>query len=1091
MKIQGLVRLALVVFVPCVAASGVAAAPIGEAASVVPASSYMRGNSERTLSINEKLEQNDRIRTSGNGSTRIRFIDDTMLTIGPDSEVVLDRFVYDGNRAQTASVQMVRGAMRFVSGTSDRRAYEIKTPVATIGVRGTVLDVGYLNGRWSFNTVDGSITATILATGETRTFQAGSAGFAIGPGGFIPLNLNDASTLWRRLDGAHLALAKVVGQNPSAPQGAAAGPQGQQGQGGNQQGGNQSKDGNSGGPGSGQSGGPAFSSPPTVTDLIASSVVVLGPTGPGPTFSLPTPTSPLQLIGTGGHGIPVGPLLDGSSRAYLNMDPLNIAWDAGTNGALRGGVLSGTNPTEADPSATAVARMSARAVEVQTAVESGLAVYQIGRWTNGVVAFSQQSSGVFGQLLLSPNQGLHYILFGHNGGLTTLAGPSLLFEFGRTYSYSLEAATKPTWSNGQSAPGTLTSATVYVTFGTTSVNYGLSATVAMSEGTASFHTGTPSDFTQSGAGNTTLGGTKLAFAFIDAANITGTLCPASSCFGEAEFVNVAKDKIGVVYTIVKGNNFDTDPQLNGAAVFGSPGSPAAALMQPVVASADPYSAHTSLGAIQTDGIAEILGSNILLRQVNDGGQLRSRTVNTASADLGAVPGILAWERWTTQFDDNGTPTAIPVNGGVHFIHGELATNIPTGPMSGLVVQYSALGGTKPTIADGSLAPGTLDLSNSKMAVDFQNLKIGLDLFFALGAANYQMTSTGGTATPSTSEISFNASGIISSPHSIPVSITGSEPASCTNADCKGAVAGFLAGGGASHAGLAYFLYNTTGTQTPIIGGTAAFGRDFPVSEIGGYGFAHGSFNGTEVARISTQNDPLNPISVNDATTPTGLSLNNVNFDTSSLVIGWHRVGSSPATVAEQGRISGVLSWERWTNGDMHAHHNNNTNTNYTLGANQGLHLIHGVKATNIPTGGIYSYSLAGGGATKPTIADGSVAAGTLTSALVKVDFTAAAPKFGIDMSVNIDSSNFNIRNAVGATPTLPANNIQAGIFGANGLTTTMTSGSSTICSGGCTGLVNGMLTGDGAKALGIIYQFGNSSNAAKIVTGAAGLAKQP
>ena len=64
--------------------AGANAAPIGKAESVVPATTYVRGSAARGLAINDALEQEDTIRTSGNGSTRVRFLDDTMLTIGAE-----------------------------------------------------------------------------------------------------------------------------------------------------------------------------------------------------------------------------------------------------------------------------------------------------------------------------------------------------------------------------------------------------------------------------------------------------------------------------------------------------------------------------------------------------------------------------------------------------------------------------------------------------------------------------------------------------------------------------------------------------------------------------------------------------------------------------------------------------------------------------------------------------------------------------------------------------------------------------------------------------------------------------------------------
>jgi len=77
------------------------------------------------------------------------------LAIGPSSRVVLNRFVYSGNAsAQALTVNLARGAFRFSTGALDKRAYRIETPVATIGVRGTVLDIRSEQGRTTVTLVD-------------------------------------------------------------------------------------------------------------------------------------------------------------------------------------------------------------------------------------------------------------------------------------------------------------------------------------------------------------------------------------------------------------------------------------------------------------------------------------------------------------------------------------------------------------------------------------------------------------------------------------------------------------------------------------------------------------------------------------------------------------------------------------------------------------------------------------------------------------------------------------------------------------------------------------------------------------------------
>jgi hypothetical protein len=80
---------------------------------------------------------NETVRTGQAAIADLVFLDNTNLTVGPVSEVKLDKFVYDPNGSNGAVVvQVTRGAFRFVTGTQDKRAYQIKTPFGTLGIRG-------------------------------------------------------------------------------------------------------------------------------------------------------------------------------------------------------------------------------------------------------------------------------------------------------------------------------------------------------------------------------------------------------------------------------------------------------------------------------------------------------------------------------------------------------------------------------------------------------------------------------------------------------------------------------------------------------------------------------------------------------------------------------------------------------------------------------------------------------------------------------------------------------------------------------------------------------------------------------------------
>ncbi|HWT31156.1 MAG TPA: FecR domain-containing protein, partial [Propylenella sp.] len=96
------------------------------------------GGGERVLEIGSDVVFRERIRTTGSGSLQVLFVDTTTLSIGPNSDLLIDEFVYNPN-AGTGSfaATLTRGSLRFVGGKISHTAgATINTPVATVGVRG-------------------------------------------------------------------------------------------------------------------------------------------------------------------------------------------------------------------------------------------------------------------------------------------------------------------------------------------------------------------------------------------------------------------------------------------------------------------------------------------------------------------------------------------------------------------------------------------------------------------------------------------------------------------------------------------------------------------------------------------------------------------------------------------------------------------------------------------------------------------------------------------------------------------------------------------------------------------------------------------
>ncbi len=97
----------------------------------------------RTLSAKIGLEiwENDTLRTGSNGSIGVVFSDDTVLSLGPESILVIDEFIFAPRQEKFAIVlRMIKGTAAYLSGLISKLAPEsahFETPSASIGIRGT------------------------------------------------------------------------------------------------------------------------------------------------------------------------------------------------------------------------------------------------------------------------------------------------------------------------------------------------------------------------------------------------------------------------------------------------------------------------------------------------------------------------------------------------------------------------------------------------------------------------------------------------------------------------------------------------------------------------------------------------------------------------------------------------------------------------------------------------------------------------------------------------------------------------------------------------------------------------------------------
>ena len=131
-KLTAACVLAILFALPATASN--AQTRIGKATSVKP---QAEGSIAGRLAPDSDVHSNETVRTGDAGVADLRFMDQTNLSIGPKSTVRLDTFVYDPNKSSgQVVIEATRGSFRFVAGSQDKRAYKIKTPSGTLGIRG-------------------------------------------------------------------------------------------------------------------------------------------------------------------------------------------------------------------------------------------------------------------------------------------------------------------------------------------------------------------------------------------------------------------------------------------------------------------------------------------------------------------------------------------------------------------------------------------------------------------------------------------------------------------------------------------------------------------------------------------------------------------------------------------------------------------------------------------------------------------------------------------------------------------------------------------------------------------------------------------
>lgn len=146
----------------------------------------------KVLAIKSEVEEGDTLVTEKSTYALVKFIDNSEMTLKPGTTFVIEKFAYQAEQAagDQASFNLVKGGLRSISGLLGKRSKEkfsLKTPAATIGIRGTTFVVEMVVPQP--NAPDprlGGLYTQVFEGGIDLLNPASKAGVNAGQFGFVP-----------------------------------------------------------------------------------------------------------------------------------------------------------------------------------------------------------------------------------------------------------------------------------------------------------------------------------------------------------------------------------------------------------------------------------------------------------------------------------------------------------------------------------------------------------------------------------------------------------------------------------------------------------------------------------------------------------------------------------------------------------------------------------------------------------------------------------------------------------------------------------------------------------------------------------------
>lgn len=151
-------------------------------AQVVGEVSMLRGKADITRSDNSiraklqmPIKNNDSIKTDNNSKMQLTFKDNTVITLGANTQFLVEDYLYEQERSK-AKFKVKRGSFKVITGKIGKlaqKSFLLKTKTSLIGIRGTVFSGQTDHKGDLIACIKGSIEVSSLATGERQGVEHG------------------------------------------------------------------------------------------------------------------------------------------------------------------------------------------------------------------------------------------------------------------------------------------------------------------------------------------------------------------------------------------------------------------------------------------------------------------------------------------------------------------------------------------------------------------------------------------------------------------------------------------------------------------------------------------------------------------------------------------------------------------------------------------------------------------------------------------------------------------------------------------------------------------------------------------------------